>query len=323
MLSLSAGDLGRLLDRTSLIEAIAAMFRRGCEAPVRHHHNVAVPGGQDATHLLMPAWILGRYLGTKVVNVFPDNGTVGRPAVQSIYLLFSGRTGELLATLDGGELTTRRTVAASSLAARHLARPDASRLLIVGTGQLARHLAQSHSAVRPIRAVSVWGRDPVKAAELARGLVVEGFDAQPVLDLADAVPDADIVSCATLAAEPLIRGAWLRPGTHLDLIGGFTPRMREADDEAVRRASVFIDTEGARAEAGDIVGPLCSGVLGASGILSDLPGLCRGDHPGRRSPDEITLFKSTGAAAEDLAAAILAYERAVPAASISEAPVAV
>ncbi len=309
MLTLTADDLRLLLDRASLIDAIGTMFREGCEAPVRHHHTMPVPGGSDATLLLMPAWLPGRFIGTKVVNVFPDNGAAGLPAVQSLYLLFSGRTGELLATMDGAELTTRRTVAASSLAARYLARPDASRLLIVGTGQLAGHLAQSHAAVRPIRQVSVWGRDGAKAASLAAELQAAGFEARAVADLGAAVAEADIVSCATLSREPLVRGEWLRPGTHLDLIGGFTPLMREADDEAVRRASVFIDTEGARTEAGDIVQPLRSGVLAEERILADLPALTRGAHPGRQGPDEITLFKSTGAAAEDLAAAILAFER--------------
>lgn len=310
MLTLTAADLSRLLDRASLIEAIAAMFRDGCEAPVRHHHAVTVPGGADATLLLMPAWVPGRFVGTKVVNVFPDNGALGLPAVQSLYLLFSGRTGELLATMNGGELTTRRTVAASSLAVRYLARPDASRLLIVGTGQLAGHLAQSHAAVRPIRDVSIWGRNPAKAKMLAGQLGAQGYDARSVSDLATAVAEADIVSCVTLSREPLVKGEWLRPGAHLDLIGGFTPGMREADDEAIRRASVFIDTEGALTEAGDIVQPLRSGALTQGQILADLPALARGEHAGRSSPDEITLFKSTGAAAEDLAAAILAYERA-------------
>lgn len=310
MLHLDADALGRLLDLPSLIDALATMFREGCEAPVRHHHAVAVPGGRDATLLLMPAWLAGRYLGTKVVDVFPDNGALGLPVVNAIYLLLSGRTGELLATLDGAELTARRTVAASSLAARYLAREDAARLLVVGAGAVARRIARSHAAVRPIREVAVWARDHAKAKALAADLRRDGFPAaEAATDLARAVGEADIVSCATLSREPLIRGEWLRPGTHLDLIGGFTPAMREADDAAVTRASVFIDTEGARHEAGDIVAPLEAGVIGPDSILADLPDLCRGRHPGRTRPDEITLFKSVGASAEDLAAAILAYER--------------
>lgn len=309
MLTFDADDLRRTLDRTSLIDALAAMFRAGCEAPLRHHHAVAVPGGPDATLLLMPAWLPGRYIGTKVVNVFPENGGLGLPAVTSVYLLFSGTTGQLLASFDGAELTTRRTVAASSLAALHLARPDASRLLIVGTGAVARQLAASHAAIRPIRQVAVHGRDPDKVATLVRNLNDEGFAASPAVDLSVAMAAADIVSCATLSRTPLIRGEWLGPGTHLDLIGGFTPAMREADDEAVRRAQVFIDTDGARIEAGDIAGPLASGVLAPDAIVADLAALASGRHPGRTDPDAITLFKSVGASSEDLAAAALAYER--------------
>jgi ornithine cyclodeaminase/alanine dehydrogenase-like protein (mu-crystallin family) len=310
VITLTAEDVRRHLDRRSLVDALEDIFRDGCEAPVRHHHTVAVPGGHDATLLLMPAWIPGRYVGAKVVNVFPDNGRLGIPSVQSIYLLFSGRTGELLATLDGAELTARRTVAASSLAVRYLARPDAARLLVVGTGKVAEQLADSHAAVRPIRSVGVWGRDGDKAAKLSQSLADHGFAARHVSDLASAVAQADIISCATLSANPLIRGEWLRPGAHLDLIGGYTPAMRETDDEAIRRASVFIDTAGALTEGGDIVVPLRTGVLDRSRILADLADLARARHPGRRSDDEITLFKSVGAAAEDLAAAALAYERA-------------
>jgi ornithine cyclodeaminase len=310
VITLSSDDIRRHLDRRALVDALAAIFRDGCTAPVRHHHTVAVPDGADATLLLMPAWLAGRYLGTKVANVFPDNGRLGIPSVNAIYLLFSGRTGQLLASLDGNELTARRTAAASSLAASYLARRDASRLLVVGTGRIAGELACSHAAVRPIREVAVWGRDRDKAATLAGALARKGFAAHAVGDLAAAVGEADIVSCATLSREPLIHGDWLRPGSHLDLIGGYTPAMRETDDAAIRRAAVFIDTEGALKEAGDIVVPLSTGVLDRAGVLADLADLVRAKHPGRRSDDEITLFKSVGAAAEDLAAAALAYERA-------------
>jgi alanine dehydrogenase len=312
VVTLDAQAVRDALDRLSLVDALENIFRDGCEAPVRHHHTVAVPGSADATLLLMPAWVPGRFIGSKIANVFPENGRQGLPAVQSVYLLFCGKTGQLLATLDGGELTTRRTVAASSLAARYLARPKATKLLIVGTGQLAAQIAASHAAVLPIREVAVWGRDAAKAAAIAETLTHEGFEAQPVDDLAEAVAAADIVSCVTLSREPLINGEWLRPGTHLDLIGGFTPTMREADDEAIRRASVFIDTEGAKHEAGDILVPLATGALVEADIRGDLADLVTGRHRGRRSDAEITLFKSVGASAEDLAAAALAYERAAP-----------
>ncbi|MGI4799765.1 MAG: ornithine cyclodeaminase family protein [Janthinobacterium lividum] len=307
---LGAHDVALNLDYLSLIAALDAAFRGRIEAPARHHHTIAVPGGSDATLLLMPAWMPGCYIGTKVAPVFPDNGTLGLPAVQAAYLLFSGRNGQLLATLDGSELTTRRTVAASSLAVRYLARSDASRLLIVGTGRVAGQLAASHAAVRPIRDVEVWGRDAGRAAALADRLVGQGFNARGVTDLRAAVATADIVSCCTLSREPLIAGAWLLPGVHLDLIGGFTPAMREVDDTVMARAVITVDTFAAVTEAGDLVVPLRNGVICRDAIQTDLAGLVTGAHPGRRTTDEITLFKSVGASIEDLAAAVLCYQRA-------------
>jgi len=310
MLTISADEIRDKLDWGATIDALERMFRQDCEMPTRHHHTLTDLGARSPVTLLMPAWIPGKYLGVKTVNVFPDNATLGKPAVSGVYLLFSGETGEILAVLEGGELTARRTAAASALAARFLARPDASRLLVVGTGRLSPNLALAHSAVRPIRRVEIWGRRPERAAEVAQELRRAGLDAHPAADLARAVREADVVSCATLSATPLVLGGWLRPGTHLDLVGGFTPAMREADDEAIRRSSVFVDTRaGAMKEAGDIVVPLGNGTLAPEGIRADLYDLARGEHRGRVRPDEITLFKSVGAALEDLAAAILVYER--------------
>lgn len=310
MLTLDADAVRATLDWPSMIAALGAMFRDGCTMPTRHHHTVHVPGTAAATLLLMPAWSEGGYLGVKVVNVFPDNAKHGLPAVTGVYLLFSATTGEVLATIDGAELTARRTAAASALAARYLARDDAARLLVVGTGRLAANLAAAHAAARPIRTISIWGRDGNKAAAVAASLKAEGLSASPCGDLAEAVGAADIVSCATLARDPLILGQWLKPGAHLDLVGGFTPAMREADDEAIRRASVFVDTRaGAMAEAGDIVVPLANGTLAPDGVRADLFDLACGRHSGRTAHDEITVFKSVGAALEDLAAAALAYRR--------------
>lgn len=294
-----------------LVEALRVMFREGCEAPLRHHHEIAAGGAPSGTMLLMPAWIPGRYLGVKLANVFPGNGARALPVVQALYILCSGETGEVLATLDGNELTARRTVAASALAAACLARRDSETLLLVGTGRLAKLMAQAHAAVRPLRHIMVWGRDAAKAAALA-GELRDAFAQVSVADdIASAMARADIVSCMTLSREPLVHGAWLQPGTHLDLVGGFRPDMRETDDEAVRRASVFIDTPGAIHEAGDIAAPLATGALALDDIRADLAALVRAAHPGRTDEKEITLFKSVGAAQEDLAAAILCYERAL------------
>lgn len=310
MLILNPNQTRQALPWDALIAALAAMFKTGCVMPVRHHHSVAVPGEADATLLLMPAWQPGAYLGVKLVSVFPDNHLRSLPAIHGSYLLSSGRTGELLAVIDGGELTARRTTAASALAASHLARQDASSLLVVGTGRLSVNLIEAHSRVRPITEVVIWGRDRAKAEQAVSEARALGYAADVAEDLEAAARQADIISCATLSRAPLIRGAWLKPGSHLDLIGAFNKDMRESDDEAVRRARVFVDTRaGAFAEAGDLLQPMAAGVIDADHVVAELSELVGGTE-GRRSAEDITLFKSVGAALEDLAGAILAYETA-------------
>ena len=285
---------------------------------MRHHHAIALDGRPEATLLLMPAWeasapgaaTAGRYLGVKTVTVFPDNAARGKPAVFGTYLLLSAETGETLAVMDATRLTAWRTGAASALASRYLSRPDASRLLMVGAGALAPHLVAAHASVRPIREVALWNRSPERARGLAATLAATGPRVSVADDLEAAVRRADIVSAATISAEPLIRGDWLSPGTHVDCVGAYKPTMRETDDAVVRRARIFVDTRpGAFAEAGDIVQPLAAGVIGKEAILGDLFDLTRGTVAGRRTPEEITFFKSVGAAIEDLAAAIAVYEK--------------
>ena len=303
----SAEETREMLPFGALIEALREMFRVGAVAPLRHHHGIALEGLPEATLLLMPAWIPAGLGGVKIVHVNPGNTAMGIPALSSSYLLFDARTGHHLAMLDGGEITNRRTAAAAALAASYLAREDARRLLVVGAGRVARNLADAFRAVRPIEEVAVWDIDEGLAGQLVERLNGEGFRAEVAADLEAAVAGADIVSCATLATDPLIEGAWLRPGQHLDLIGSFRPYMREADDEAVRRARVYIDTDGALKESGDLIGPLRSGALTVEGIAGDLFGLCRGSAAGRGGEEEITLFKATGTALADLAAATLAH----------------
>ena len=295
----------------TLVAALERMFRDGCTAPVRHHHTLPVPGAPDATLLLMPAWRAGSYLGIKLVTVFPGNVIRALPAVSAAYVLMDATTGAVRALIDGGELTARRTAATSALAARFLARGDARTLLIVGTGRIARQLAIFHMALRPtLTSVLVWGRSTANAAALVGELAQQGIAASVAADLGKAVASADIVSCATLSMEPLVLGDWVRPGTHVDLVGGYTPAMREADDALIRKARVFVDTRaGALHEAGDIVAPIAAGVLLADAV-ADLEDLCRGQRHGRQSANEITVFKSVGAALEDLAAAIEVVERA-------------
>ena len=308
---LSAADVEGALDWDSLIERLRRAFRRGAEVPVRHHHEIANPAGAPGNLLLMPAWQAGQHIGIKIVTIFPDNEARSLPSVMGSYLLLDAKTGAPIALIDGPTLTVKRTAAASALASSYLSRPDCERLLMVGTGSLAPYLVLAHAAVRPICNVLIWGRSPDKAARLAKRLDRPDFRVAATEDLEAAVRGAQVVSCATLTQDPLIRGDWLQPGQHLDLVGAFRPDMREADDAAVRRARVFVDTrEGAFAEAGDIVQPIASGVLDPDDVAGDLFDLTRGERAGRRFYDQITLFKSVGTALEDLAAAELAAERA-------------
>ena len=306
----SADEIDRALTFPVLVDALAAAFRGGLTAPARNHHGIARPGG-DATLLLMPAWTdgPGGFSGVKVVTVYPDNATRSLPSVLGTYLLLDGSSGMPLAALDGTRLTLWRTAAASALGARHLARPDATRLLMVGAGALSPHLVRAHAGQRPLTDIALWARRPEAAEVLAATLRAEGLPARAATDLAAEAGAADIVSCATLSREPLIRGDWLKPGAHLDLVGAFNLSMREADDEALARAAVHVDTQAALTEGGDVAVAIAAGTFAAEGVRGDLAGLVTGRSPGRTSPKDVTLFKSIGASLEDLAAAILVWSR--------------
>ncbi len=218
-------------------------------------------------------------------------------------------SGEPLAQIDGDEITARRTAAASALAARILAPDDAATRLVVGSGRVARLLPEAYRAVRPIREVIVWSRNPEAARRMASELAEQGFAARACADLEAAARQADIVSCATLATEPLMRGEWLRAGSHLDLIGGFTPQMREADDACFAGARLFVDTPEALQKSGDLLGPMARGVFAPGDLAGTLESLCRGQAVGRCDDGERTVFKSVGTALEDLAAAMLVANR--------------
>jgi ornithine cyclodeaminase/alanine dehydrogenase-like protein (mu-crystallin family) len=283
-----------------LIAALEQMFISGCEVPARHVHSV----GEALTTLIMPAWQPGRYLGIKTVNIAPGNAAQGLPGLFSSYLLFDANTGVPLASIDGNEITSRRTAAASALAAARLARPDSRTLLVVGAGRVARLLPEAYRTVLPaLERVLVWNRHTEAATALAAEI-----GGSAVADLASAVAQADIVSCATLSTAPLIRGEWLQPGSHLDLIGSFTPQMREADEACFAGASLWVDTDEALRKSGDLLQPLASGTITASDVQGTLAVLCR-QRLGRRGAQERTVFKSVGTALEDLAAAILVYQR--------------
>jgi ornithine cyclodeaminase/alanine dehydrogenase-like protein (mu-crystallin family) len=309
---ISEDEIDSILDFPSLIGALHAAFCADIETPLRHHHAIARDDGEAAL-LLMPAWTkekAGSFLGTKTVTVFPGNLAKGLGSVAGTYLLMSGDTGEPLVTIDGHRLTLWRTAAASALAAKYLAREDASHLLLIGAGALAPYLARAHAAVRPIQKVSIWNRSAARAEELAANLSKDSFEIEIVSHREAAASDADIVTCITLSTTPVVEGNWLKPGAHLDLVGAFRPNAREADDAAVKRARVYVDTRrGALKEAGDLVMPMAAGILKESDVQGDLFELCRGQAKGRNTASEITLFKSVGSAIEDLAAAMLVWKK--------------
>ena len=298
-----AAAVQRALPWETLIPALRRAFIQGCVVPARHLHAITT-NGIEGTALLMPAWRPGGCLGVKTVTIFPGNGALGLPAVHAVYTLFCATTGVPLAVMDGSELTARRTAAASALAASMLARPDAHRLALVGAGRVAALVPGALRSVRPrLHEVRVWNRHFQAAEKLAATLREQGFKANATPDLQSAVQQADIISCATLATQALVHGAWLQPGVHLDLIGSFTPVMREADGDCFARSRVFVDTEEALAKAGDVLLAVAERAFTPRALQGTLATLCLGPGTGRRTQQEITLFKSVGTALEDLAAA--------------------
>ena len=306
MLNLDADSVANALPYDQLISALDEAFKTGATVPNRTHMEVTVPGNADGTLLLMPCWQTNGNLGVKIATVYPGNAAKGLSAVYASYFLIDASTGEPIAVLDGTELTLRRTAAASALASKYLSRSDSHTLLMVGTGQLAPHLIAAHSSARPIDRVLIWGRREEAAKELESKLSTVSFEIGVVADLKTAIDGVDIISCATLARDPLIKGDWLQNGQHLDLVGAFKPDMREVDAAAVARAEVYVDTySGAMSEAGDILLAIQDGAMKESDIAGDLAELTKGQCQGRTSNETITLFKSVGTALEDLAAAEL------------------
>ncbi len=294
----------------ALIAALRTRFALGCVHPHRHVHTVGTPQSASSgfTSLIMPAWVVGECFGIKVINIAPGNSQRGLPGLHAVYTLFDANTGVPLAQMDGNIITAHRTAAASALAADFLAAPDASHLLLVGAGRIAALLPAHHACVRPLKRVSVWARRLEQAQALALQLQSQGFDAQAVSDLSLAARSADIVSSATLATEPIVQGAWLKPGSHLDLIGSFTPSMREADDDCFSNgARLWVDIEEAFEKSGDLLEPMQRQLLRPSDAQGTLASLCNGAAGGRRTASERTVFKSVGCALEDLAAAMLIH----------------
>lgn len=303
-----ASQVDALLPWDRLIESIEQILvEPGTGSPDRIVLTVPTPQSADASLLVKPGWVAGGVIAVKVVTFFPDNGAAHLPTVNAGLLLFDGRHGTLIGACDGNVLTERRTAAASAVAAKRLARADAKRLLVIGTGALAPQVARAHHTVRDYESVEVWGRNAHSARRVAAQLVDDGVPASATEDLDRAVAAADLISCVTGATSPLVKGALLRDGCHVDLIGAFTAEMRESDDEVVRRSTIFADTRSDAIHAGDLAQPLAAGLITEGDIAADLAELVSGVHPGRVRNDEITMFKSAGFALEDVAAARLVF----------------
>lgn len=304
-----AATVARTLDYPSLVATLARALALPSRAPSRHRH--ALSKGGDAEHqlLLMPAWEEGGFGGVKIVNFVPGNTKLGAPSIAASYLLFDACTGAHLAIFEGNALTARRTAGVAALSASLLSRRDSRRLLVVGSGHVASELPGAFRSIRPIDKIEVWSRSKESAQTLVDKLASQGIAANVSDDLETSVTLADIVSSATAATAPLIRGSWVRPGTHLDLIGGFTPAMREVDDNAIARSTVFVDTLAAITDAGDLVHPIASGVVQLNHMRGNLRALLSDEKLGRSADDEITVFKAIGTANADLAAARLVHSR--------------
>ena len=301
---LNAAQVAAASPYRDIVEALRQGFREPATTPVRHHHD-PLP---TTTLLLMPAWT-AQWTGLKVVTVKTDNPALGLPTVQGSYLLLDNATGAPVVMMDGTELTRRRTAAASALAADYLARPDASVHAIVGAGALAVHFAKAHATVRPISKTLICNRTVEKAEAVAAALRADGMQAE-ACDIEAAIRQADIVSGVTGSTVALIKGAWIKPGTHIDLAGAFKPTMRETDGDAVAMAQVFVDTrDGALAEAGDLIQAQAEGKFDFAAVKGDLFDLTQGRNRGRQNGREITLFKSCGTALEDLATAVMVHVR--------------
>lgn len=308
----SAGETAERLPYGALIEALKQAFIHGAHAPQRSVHSIASPAG-DAPPvgdlMIMPAWQPGGTMAVKLATVFPGNARHGLPQIQGMILVFDATTGKPLALMDGAECTRRRTAAASALASQVMSRPDSQTLSMIGTGALAPHLIHAHLAVRPaLKRVRIWGRAPDKARALAETMAAQltGIEVTHAPNAQVACEEADIVCCATNAKTPIVEGAWVAPGTHIDLVGSYNSDAREIDTAGVLAARVIVDTwEGFAHEAGDLLIPLKEGAITKAHILGDLASSLKGPLTPRRKDTDITLFKSVGTAIEDLAAAQL------------------
>ena len=299
------------LSYTELISALKLALTQRHSLPERMHYEIGEHWGIDARLLFMLAWRDDFYLGFKIVTLYPDNVSRGMPNLAGVYGLFDGRTGKPLAFMDGAELTAYRTAAASMFAAQCLVARPPENVLVIGAGKLSGYYINAYVEVMQPKRICLWNRDLERAEKVVGSLQLTGTDLSVASDLEAAVGEADMISTLTSSVEPVLFGAWCKPGSHIDLVGGYRPDMREADDELIGRASIYVDTyQGVLHEAGDIFEPLKRGAITQDDIKAELAELAAGDISKPTGHKDLTVFKSVGAAFEDLAAAVLVYQKA-------------
>ena len=306
MIQLTESQVRESLPWPELVEAIrTTVLDSRCEAPPRIRFDLRDEStAENGNLLLMPGWQGADVIGLKTVTFWPDNQRNNLPSHGANYILIDGRSGAILALLDGAELTVRRTAAVAALAARSLMRASAEYCLVVGTGPVARNLVLAHAALHRFRRIEIYGRDRNRAAALVNELQRHGIHCSMSNDLETSVREAALISTATSARAPLFDGNWVSPGTHLDLVGSFKPDMREVDDRLVERAaSIWVDSLTALRESGDLTQPLKAGIIDAGDITGDLRDLMSFPGKGRLADLDITVFKAVGFAIPDLAAA--------------------
>lgn len=335
MRMLNGAEVSALLDYPSLIQALHQGFAGDFSAPPRSLYPLSE--GQHDAFALLPAWN-ERYISVKAFTYLPQNVQKNRPVLHSQLMLFARESGAPLAFIDGVAVTCARTAAVSALAAFHLARPDAGSLLLLGTGNLAMPLLRAHLAIRPLRHITLWGRNAAKVKALWQQAIAEllplypGLHIQIAEDVVSAQQTHQIIISATASAEPLVFGELVAAGTHVDLLGNHNTDKRECDSALVQQARVFVDdNNNVLSEAGELLLPIAEGCFHETQIQGDLATLCRGGllpqalaqtaaqlPPARQQHSDITLFKSVGTALSDLLCAALVYERKLKAEQQSE-----
>lgn len=296
----------KALNYKTLVDQLRQGFGEGkVITPMRSHFDFeGAPGERESTLLLMPSWLPGKSVGVKIVTVSPANAHLNLPSIHGVYVFFDAQTGECKYIFDARAITVKRTAATSALASSYLSRENSKVLLMVGTGALSAELIKAHASVRPIEKVLVWGRDIEKAKAVCETLQVENFTTEPVINLKEACQKADIISCATLSKTPILLGDFIKSGQHIDLVGAYRPDMREADNDVIRKARIFVDHyAGALKECGELLIPLNEKIIERSDVIAELSELCSSKKTGRETSAEVTLFKSVGHAMEDLIAA--------------------